>query len=71
MELIKGKIYRDTEKKYQISTYLKFVGYEGDRHTLFEHAGGSDTYIKSDDGCISFSRNVIFYEPTPEELENL
>jgi len=77
MELIKkedlviGNIYRDTPEKYEFSTYLKFVGYEGADRALFEYVGGHDTYIKSDDGHTLFGRNSIFYEPNPEELASL
>ena len=28
MELIKGKIYRDTPEQTETSTYLRFVGYD-------------------------------------------
>lgn len=71
MELIKGKIYMDTPEQTETSTYLRFVGYDKKvRSADFELVKGVSFYL-SDYGIIPFPEDDIFYEPTPEELENL
>jgi len=72
MELIKGKIYRDTPEKQHNSTYLKFVERNVMGCPYFEYVSGESSHHKDLNGLIGFSSSFThFYEPTPEELESL
>lgn len=48
-----GKVYADTLSDCEVTTYLKFVGGDGDR-ILFEYVSGEDTYCRNEDGLIGF-----------------
>lgn len=48
-----GKVYADTPSDHEVTTYLKFVGGDGDR-ILFEYVSGDYRYLRNLDGLIGF-----------------